>query len=106
MNMWIEDQKETDFRVCVREVKTFDGKHENVKVVSDCFFAECDHKICWTSMRLSAELYLSKTDLWWSQNHNQKLFVVKFYQSDELICLQLLSEFPLLLISLQCCYVQ
>ncbi|XP_068746586.1 uncharacterized protein [Montipora capricornis] len=32
MNMWIEDQTKTGFQVCVREVKTFDGKHENLKV--------------------------------------------------------------------------
>ena len=34
MNVWIEELKEDYFRVCLREVKTFDGKHQNLKVVS------------------------------------------------------------------------
>ena len=34
MNMWIEEQQEDHFRICVREVKTFDGKHQNIQVVS------------------------------------------------------------------------
>lgn len=34
MNMWLEDLTEDHFRVCLREVKTFDGKHDNLKVVS------------------------------------------------------------------------
>ncbi|XP_067020360.1 uncharacterized protein [Acropora muricata] len=32
MNMWLEDLTEDHFRVCLREVKTFDGKHDNLKV--------------------------------------------------------------------------
>ena len=34
MNMWIEELQEDHFRVCLREVKTFDGKHKNIQVVS------------------------------------------------------------------------
>ena len=34
MNMWIEELQEDHFRVCLREVKTFDGKHQNIQVVS------------------------------------------------------------------------
>lgn len=34
MNIWIEELKEDYFRVCLREVKTFDGKHQNLQVVS------------------------------------------------------------------------
>ena len=34
MNTWIEEQKEDHFRLCLREVKTFDGKHQNIQVVS------------------------------------------------------------------------
>ena len=34
MNMWIEELREDHFRICIREVKTFDGKHQNIKVVS------------------------------------------------------------------------
>ena len=34
MNIWIEELKEDYFRICLREVKTFDGKHQNLKVVS------------------------------------------------------------------------
>ena len=37
MNMWLEDLTEDHFRVCLREVKTFDGKHVNLKVVSTFF---------------------------------------------------------------------
>ena len=32
--MWIEELQEDHFRVCLREVKTFDGKHQNIQVVS------------------------------------------------------------------------
>ncbi|CAH3019585.1 unnamed protein product [Porites evermanni] len=32
MNMWIEELQEDHFRVCLREVKTFDGKHQNIQV--------------------------------------------------------------------------
>lgn len=31
--MWIEELQKDHFRVCLREVKTFDGKHQNIKVV-------------------------------------------------------------------------
>ena len=34
MNIWIEELKEDYFRICLREVKTFDGKHQNLEVVS------------------------------------------------------------------------
>ena len=34
MNMWLEEKQEDNFRICVREVKTFDGKHQNTQVVS------------------------------------------------------------------------
>ena len=34
MNMWIEELQEDHFRVCLREVKTFDGKHQNIQEVS------------------------------------------------------------------------
>ncbi|KAL9984804.1 hypothetical protein ACROYT_G007139 [Oculina patagonica] len=32
MNIWIEELKEDYFRICLREVKTFDGKHQNLQV--------------------------------------------------------------------------
>ncbi|XP_078359794.1 uncharacterized protein LOC144644227 isoform X4 [Oculina patagonica] len=32
MNIWIEELKEDYFRICLREVKTFDGKHQNTEV--------------------------------------------------------------------------
>ena len=34
MNVWVEELKVDYFRVCLREVKTFDGKHQNLKVAS------------------------------------------------------------------------
>ena len=34
MNMWLEEKQGDHFRICVREVKTFDGKHQNTQVVS------------------------------------------------------------------------
>ena len=34
MNVWVEELKADYFRVCLREVKTFDGKHQNLKVAS------------------------------------------------------------------------
>ena len=46
MNMWLEEKQGDHFRICVREVKTFDGKHQNTQVVSRChtnviFFVFC-----------------------------------------------------------------
>ncbi|KAJ7379178.1 hypothetical protein OS493_017677 [Desmophyllum pertusum] len=32
MSVWIEELKEDYFRICLREVKTFDGKHQNLEV--------------------------------------------------------------------------
>jgi len=32
MNTWTEEQQEDHFRLCLREVKTFDGKHQNIQV--------------------------------------------------------------------------
>ena len=37
MNTWIEELREYRFRVCIREEKTFDGKHQNLQVVSFSF---------------------------------------------------------------------
>ena len=34
MNVWVEELKADYFRVCLREVKTFDGKHQKLKVAS------------------------------------------------------------------------
>ena len=34
MNIWIEELKEDYLRFCLREVRTFDGKHQNLQVVS------------------------------------------------------------------------
>ena len=34
MNTWIEELQEDHFRLCLREVKTFDGKHQNIQVAS------------------------------------------------------------------------
>ena len=34
MNIWVEEKQEDHFKICVREVKTFDGKHQNIQVVS------------------------------------------------------------------------
>ena len=34
MNMWLEDVHVDYFRVCLREVKTFDGKHKGIELVS------------------------------------------------------------------------
>ena len=34
MNMWLEEKHGDHFRICVREVKTFDGKHQKTQVVS------------------------------------------------------------------------
>ena len=34
MNAWIEELQEDYFSLCLREVKTFDGKHQNLQVVS------------------------------------------------------------------------
>ncbi|XP_068741931.1 uncharacterized protein [Montipora capricornis] len=32
MNVWVEEKQEDHFKICVREVKTFDGKHQNIQV--------------------------------------------------------------------------
>ena len=34
MNLWLEDVHRDYFRICLKEVKTFGGKHNNIDVVS------------------------------------------------------------------------
>ena len=34
--IWTEDKTRTSFKVCLREMQNFDGKHEDIYVV--CFF--------------------------------------------------------------------
>ena len=35
LNVWVEDEEEDHFKVCMREVKSFDAAHENIAVVSE-----------------------------------------------------------------------
>ena len=34
--IWTEDVTKSSFQVCLREMQNFDGKHENIDVVSAC----------------------------------------------------------------------
>ena len=36
MAIWVDDLTEDSFKVCLREVKIFDGFHQNIKIVSTC----------------------------------------------------------------------
>ena len=33
--LWIDDLREDSFKLCAREIKSFDGIHKNIKVVSN-----------------------------------------------------------------------
>ena len=46
MNVWVEELKADYFRVCLREVKTFDGKHQNLKVASLTTIVLVHRNIC------------------------------------------------------------
>ena len=35
MAVWVEDLTQSSFKICLREVKIFDGFHQNIKVVSN-----------------------------------------------------------------------
>ena len=35
MAVWVEDLRVNNFKICLREVKIFDGAHENIKIVSE-----------------------------------------------------------------------
>ena len=35
--MWTEDPNKDSFKVCLREVQNFDGKHEDINVVCTLF---------------------------------------------------------------------
>ena len=69
MNMWIEELREDHFRICIREVKTFDGKHQNLQVVS--FFLYANAHVTPTSIR-TWSLYTQPLSLSHCQN---KLFI-------------------------------
>ena len=35
MVVWVEELRQDNFKVCLRETKIFDGTHQNIKVVSE-----------------------------------------------------------------------
>ena len=38
MAVWVEDLQKNNFKICLRETKILDGRHENIKIVSDFNF--------------------------------------------------------------------
>ena len=54
MNIWIEELKEDYFRICLREVRTFDGKHQNLKVVSYASVNSSSAHVPWANPRALA----------------------------------------------------
>ena len=49
MAVWAEDFTEDSFKICLREVKIFDGLHSNIKIVSKLiYFLYCtvNKKFC------------------------------------------------------------
>ena len=65
--MWLEEKQEDRFRICIREVKTFDGKHQNIQVVSQLW-------LCYTSVGLFFNCFnLRKTTV----KHNAYIRQVK-----------------------------
>ena len=38
MAVWLEDLTEHSFKLCLREVKIFDGLHRDIKIVSKMFY--------------------------------------------------------------------
>ena len=35
MAVWVEELRVDNFKICLREVKIFDGSHKNIKIVSE-----------------------------------------------------------------------
>ena len=57
MNVWVEELKADYFRVCLREVKTFDGKHQNLKVASLTSITIVHRNICRKTLVLFIEWF-------------------------------------------------
>lgn len=49
--VWIEDTTKTSFKVCLREMQNFDGKHEDISVV--CTFTVFPLKCYWNEIFVS-----------------------------------------------------
>ena len=48
MAAWVEELREDNFKICLREAKIFDGLHSNIKIVSEfhlIFFFESVNQI-------------------------------------------------------------
>ena len=58
MNVWVEELKADYFRVCLREVKTFDGKHQNLKVASLTSIILIHRSICRNILLCSLDGFL------------------------------------------------
>ena len=45
MVVWVEELRQENFKVCLRETKIFDGPHQNIKIVSvlPTTFLDCLH---------------------------------------------------------------
>ena len=58
MNVWVEELKADYFRVCLREVKTFDGKYQNLKVASLTSIILIHRSICRNILLCSLDGFL------------------------------------------------
>ena len=71
MNVWVEELKADYFRVCLREVKTFDGKHQNLKVASLTRIVLVHRNICWNTLVLLIAWF--SLDKFWSKRIQEVL---------------------------------
>ena len=49
MAVWVEELREGNFKICLREAKIFDGPHKNIKIVSEfdiIFFHRVNRNTC------------------------------------------------------------
>ena len=46
--IWTEDPNKDSFKVCLREMQNFDGKHEDINVVRTVFIPTICRRILWT----------------------------------------------------------
>lgn len=44
-SVWVEDVNHVSFKLCLRELKNYDGEHEHVKVVSDQLFLSLNCRV-------------------------------------------------------------
>ena len=82
MAVWVQELREDNFKICLREAKIFDGPHKNIKIVryfdfNLCLKAIFEYKNIMILLLYSIKLYQIKT-------HSRQITWNYYYSSVEL----------------------